>query len=275
MKKSAFVCAFSFILAFAFIGCNISPASVVNDTVQLDEFDTLDIKVSSYDLIIVNGDSYSLEYVAASGREPEVSQNGGKLRITQPSGFLFGFFSGGGVENAHYKITVPADSAQISLTAKASSGDVSIEGLKVSGQIKTSSGNVDISDVEGNIIETETSSGDVSCDKIRAGAASAGTSSGKIDLSKIEADDISCNSSSGEISISDSIGRNVMCQASSGDVKVSLHGSTEGFSYYADSSSGSITVNGQEAKKEFVKDDGKDGKVAVRTSSGDIEINVQ
>ena len=65
------------------------------------------------------------------------------------------------------------------------------------------------------------------------------------------------------------------CDPDHSPIEVELNGSSDGFSYYADTNSGSIKVNGQEAKKEYVKDDGKDGKVAVHTSSGDIEINVQ
>lgn len=275
MKKVLFICALSSISVLAFAGCGAAPAAAVGDTVALDEFDTLDVEVSSYDLTITVGDSYSIEYNAESGREPKISQSGGKLTITQPSRTFFNLFGSTSMPDAYYKITVPEGASPISLTAKASSAEVTIDRVDFSGKIKTSSGDVMLNDIEGNIIEVETGSGKACADKIRAGAVSFGTSSGDVELLRIEADDISCNTSSGEVGINNSVGKNVMCQTSSGAVDVELLGSTDGYSYYVDTSSGDISVNGQQAKKEYVKDDGPGGKVAVHTSSGDVNITVQ
>lgn len=261
--------------ALIFAGCASAPARIVNDTIELDEFTELDVDVSSYDLTVTTGKSYSIEYSAEEGREPKISSNGSKVTIKQPSGSLFDIFSGPVIGDTYYKITIPESADEISLTAKSSSASVTLDRIAVSARIKSSSGEVMLNDVEGKIIEIETSSGEAEADKVKAGVFSCGTSSGDIELLRIESDDISCNTSSGKIEINNSVGRNVMCQASSGDVEVELNGSSDRFSYYADTNSGSIKVNGQEAKKEYVKDDGKDGKVAVHTSSGDIEINVQ
>ena len=274
MKFVTMLCGIS-VCALILAGCGTAPAKVVSDTIELDEFTDLDIDISSYDVTVTTGKSYSIEFRAQEGREPRISSNGEKLTIKQPSGSFFDLFSGPGVSDAYYKITIPESSDEISLTAKSSSASVTLDRIAASVKIKSSSGDVMLNDVEGKIIEIETSSGEAEADKVKAGVFSCGTSSGDIELLRIESDDISCNTASGKIELNNSVGRNVMCQASSGDVEVELNGSAEGFSIYADSSSGSIKVNGQEAKKEYVKDDGKDGKVAVHTSSGDIEINVQ
>lgn len=250
------LCMLTIVSVPALSACSPAAAPPANDTVALDEFDTLEVKVSSYDFTLQKGNSLSLEYVADKGMEPVIAKENGKLTVKQPSKLFFGSLFGAGHAAGSYTVTVP-------------------DGTKVNLKVKSSSGDVMLNDVEGELIEAETGSGHIECDKVKAGAVSFGTSSGDMELLRIFADDISCDSSSGEVELNNSTGRNVMCSSSSGDVEISLNGNSEGYSYYADTSSGEIKVNGKNAKKEFVSEDGKDGKVAVHTSSGDIEIEVK
>ncbi len=250
----------------------VSAGSQVAEKVDLDDFDTLEVNMSSYDLTVSLGSEYRIEYTAEEGREPKIEQKGGKLTVKQPS--KFGSWFGFGIKpDGQYTITVPED-GKFSFDIRSSSGDITLDRVNATGKIKASSGEVMLNDVEGDLIEVETSSGEIDCDKIKAGAVSFGASSGDIELLRIFADDISAETSSGDIELNNSTGKSVMCESSSGKIEIQLNGDPDGYSYYVDTSSGDAKVNGEKVKKEYVKDDGKDGKVAVRTSSGDIEIEV-
>ncbi len=252
-----------------------SVGGMVSDTIELEEFEDLEVDMSSYDVMISRGSAYGIEYVAEKGREPKVTQNDGKLEVKQPSKPLFSFGVKLGKGDAYYKILVPSDAGEISLKVKSSSGDVTLDRIPLSGEVKTSSGDILLNDIEGSMLAAETSSGNIDADKVKAKVLSGGTSSGEVQLFRIEADDITCNTSSGDISINNSEAVTVTCHAASGEVEIELNGDPDDYSYYADTSSGDIKVNGTSAKKEFVKENNKGGKIAVDTSSGDIEIEVK
>lgn len=252
-----------------------SVGGMVSDTIELDEYEELEVDMSSYDLIISRGSAYGIEYVAENGREPKVTNKDGKLQIKQPSKPLFSLGVKLGKGDAYYKIFVPSDAKEISLKVHSSSGDVTLDRIPVSGEVKTSSGDILINDIEGSMLAVETSSGEIDADKVKTKVLSGGTSSGEVELFRIEADDITCNTSSGDISINNSEAATVTCHASSGEVEIELNGDPDEYSYYADTSSGDIKVNGTSAKKEFVKENNKGGKIAVDTSSGDIQIEVK
>ena len=236
-----------------------SVGGMTSDTISLDEFEELEVDMSSYDLIITRGSAYGLEYVAESARVPKVSQNGGKVSISQPSKPLFSVGVKLGRGDAYYKIIIPDNAKEISLKAKSSSGDVTLDRIKLSGEVKTSSGDILINDIEGDMLETETSSGEIGADKVKTRVFSGGTSSGEIQLLRVESDDITCNSSSGDISINNSEALTVTCQASSGSVDVELNGEPDNYSYYTDTSSGDIEVNGEKGKKELVRENANGG----------------
>ncbi|MCR5688472.1 MAG: DUF4097 domain-containing protein [Lachnospiraceae bacterium] len=248
---------------------------LASDTVVLSDFDTLELDVSSIDVIILRGDSYSLSYRTEKNKVPEITEENGTLTVKQPStGFISFGFTTGYVENS-YTITVPESAGVISVNIDSSSGEIMAESVKLAGTINTSSGEVVMNDVEGDDISVTTSSGEIVADKLRMGKGKFTCSSGDISLLHSSADEISCTTSSGEMVISDSEAGSVSCTASSGDVAIGLIGDESEYSYDIKTSSGDIFVNGTESEKQYVKEGTGDKRITVKTSSGEVGVNVK
>ncbi len=250
--------------------------AIERKSVDLEKFDTLDLKASSVDVIIMRGDSYRLEYVTREGKEPEVTQKDGVLSISQPPmGFVMFDFSFGS-ENNTYTVYVPEDAGAIDVELVASSGDITIDRVDASGVISVSSGDIVLNDVKGDSIDVSTNSGDISIDKGEYSKADFKATSGDLNLLRVMSDEINCKTSSGDIDVNDSEAGALTCDATSGEITVQLNGDPEAYSYEAHVSSGDITVNGIETDgKEFKKDAAGDKTINAHTSSGDINITVR
>ena len=226
---------------------------VMTETVDLREFDSLEVDVASVDVSVISGDSYTVEYKTRKGEEPEITEKNGKLVVKQPPKGMVMFDFSMGTDMDHYVITVPKE---IKIDLVASSGDIEIDGVEVSGDIKASSGDISLKDLKADKLDIK-------------------TSSGKITLSGIKSEKLKCNSSSGDIMITGSEADKVECEASSGEVTVELEGDEDDYSYDIDASSGSRMVNGTEYEDDFRSDAGGDKEIKVKTSSGDIEVSVK
>ncbi|MCR5301038.1 MAG: DUF4097 domain-containing protein [Lachnospiraceae bacterium] len=247
--------------------------SVIGKTVETDDFDVLEIDATSADITVTRGDSYSVMYKTAARMDPEISEKDGKLRVRQPAGikrfFIFGF---GRVDN-EYTITIPDDAKPVTVEIRASSGDVTLDRVSVSGVVKTNSGTIMINDVKTDELAAETSSGDIDTDKIAGGVCSFGTSSGEVDILRMDADDLSVHTSSGDVEVNNSELKSIECRTSSGSVDIELNGDPDDYTYVCESSSGDIEVNDDRAEKRYEGGSGNN-KISIDTSSGSIEVVV-
>ncbi len=253
----------------------LTRGEAVSETVELKDFDSLKIDVTSADVIIESGDSYRLEYKVYKGEEPVITEGNGSLTVKQPTtnGFMvnFGYDAGDNI----YKITVPGNSKEISLDIKSSSGEITIDSVNSSGKIEASSGDIRLNDIEGAELKVKTSSGEIICNKLTVPDAGFTASSGIVDIMEMSAEDISCHTSSGDIRIKGSTAASVDCEASSGEVTIELKGNEDDYSYDLDASSGDIRVNGQKFDDDYKKDSSGDRMISVKTSSGDIKVTVE
>ena len=250
-------------------------SDVVSETVELKDFDALDVTVSTADVNIMRGDSYKMEYKARKGKEPSITQENGKLTIQQPSmGFVmfnFGFNSG---ENT-YTIYVPDDGKQIDLNVKASTGDVMLDRIKVSGRIDASTSDVLLNDIEGDDLSVTVSAGDIDGDKVKVSDVRFEGSTSDIGMLRLFSDDVYCHTSTGDIDINDSVISNLKSEASTGDVTVQLNAKADDYSYDIKVSTGDIVINGEECEKSYSKDNGTDKKIDIKTSTGDIDVSIK
>ena len=249
-------------------------SDVVSGTENLEAFDAIDLQVSTADVNIVRGDKYKIEYKTRKGKEPEITQEGGKLSVKQPSmGFVMFNFGFNNDENT-YTITVPEGSSEIELNAKASTGDLMLDRIKVSGRIDASTSDVMLNDIEGEDLAVSVSSGDIDGDKVKVKKIRLEGSTSDIEVLRMESDDAYCHASTGDIDINDSAISNLRCETSTGDVTVQLNGKSDDYSYDFKVSTGDIVLNGQEYEKSYTKDNGSDKKIDVKTSTGDINVSV-
>ena len=267
---------------------------IAEETIEFDEFNALAIEVSSVDVSIVTGDKYSLSYKTRKGHEPEVEQSGKSLSVKQPSRVEFVIFDFGfGADLDTYTITVPEGSEEIKAGLKSSSGDFIIDRVNISGEVKTSSGDISLNDTEGSglavtsssgsvmfngvggsELTVSTSSGDIDGDKVKADEISISTSSGEASFLRTEAGSMTCASSSGDISIFESEIGGFSCETSSGEVEMGLMGDAGAYSFDITASSGDIVVNGNETEKKFEQKGSGEGSITIRTSSGDVDVTV-
>ncbi|MCR5589953.1 MAG: DUF4097 domain-containing protein [Lachnospiraceae bacterium] len=267
---------------------------ISEETMDIDEFDSLTIDVSSVDVSIVKGDKFSLRYKTRKGEEPEVEQSGRSLSVKEPSKANFVIFDFGFADDLDtYTITVPEGSKEIEAKLKSSSGDLLISGVKISGEVKSSSGDLLFENVEGagltvtassgslsmNGLESSdlaitTSSGDINGDKVKADKISISTSSGETNFLRLSAGSMTCAASSGDINIFDSELKELSCDTSSGELEIGLNGDSSTYSYDISSSSGDIAVNKTVTEKSFVSEGSGDGNIKIKTSSGDINVQI-
>ncbi len=251
-----------------------SASDIVSETVDLEEFDSIDLATSTADVNIMRGDSYKIEYKARKGKEPTIRQESGKLTVTQPSmGFVM--FSFGLTEENTYNIYVPEDSKEIELHAKSSTGDILLDRIKVSGRIEASTSDILLNDIEGKELEISVSSGDINGDKVKVEKTRFEGSTSDIAMLRLFSDDVYCHTSTGDIDINDSVVSNMRAEASTGDVTLQLNGKADDYSYNIKVSTGDIVVNGEESEKSFSKDNGSDNKIDINTSTGDVDVTVK
>ena len=247
---------------------------IVSGTIELDEFDELDIDVSSYDVLLKRGDKFSVEYKATKSRVPVVTQKDKKVSITQPTKISININAGLATEDTGYTVTVPDDRI-IKLDVESVSGDIMTDHINVTGEVDTISGDVLITDTQGGKLEIETTSGEIGTDKISNEKSIFLSTSGNISLMRINSDDISCDTTSGDITVNNSEATDITCTSTSGEVDIELNGDPDDFSYDIKTTSGDITVNDENVEEEYKKDNDKGGRIVVSTMSSDIVVNVK
>ncbi len=247
---------------------------VVEETIELKDFDRLELEISSADANIMRGDSYAISYKVRKGEEPGITEDGGILTVKQPEKGFVMFDFGSTKDLDVYTITIPDTGKITDLEAKVSSGDILIDSVKVSGSVRASSGNILLNGIEGDELSVETSSGDINGDKVKAAKSSFSASSGDVTILRLDTDEVNCKTSSGEIGLFDSVAANVTAKASSGDIDIELNGKFDEYSFRIDTTSGDIKVNGDEHEKEYVRDNGTDKKIDLSATSGDVEVNI-
>lgn len=256
-------------------GKSVVSAGIIDETVELDAFEGLDLEVSSADVNIMRGDSYAIQYKTRDNEVPEITQEGGTLKVRQPSGGFVMFDFGFTEDVNNYTIMIPEGDAPLDLTAKSSSGDIMLDRISVSGTVRASSGDILLNDIAGDTLEIATSSGEIEGDKVKYSSIGFEASSGDISMLRLFSDDVNCKTSSGDIELYDSEAKNIKGSASSGEITLELNGNAGDYSYRIETTSGDIKVNGREYEKDYASESGKDGRIDLSATSGDVEVTVR
>ena len=249
-------------------------SDTVTKTEDLDDFDALDLEISTADVNIMRGDAYRIEYKTREGKEPVITQENGKLSIKQPAMGFEMFHFGFGDDGNTYTITIPENSKEIDLNAKISTGDLMLDRIKVSGVIDASTSDILLNDIEGKELAATVSSGDIDGDKVKVSKVTFKGSTSDINMLRLYSDDVYTHTSTGDIDINDSAVSNLRSETSTGDVTIQLNGKEDDYSYDFKVSTGDIVVNGTEYEKNYTKDNGSDRKIDINTSTGDINVTV-
>lgn len=301
--------------------------AVVSGMVDIDKFSELTVENSSTDFIITPGNEYRLDYCVYEGKEPIVTSENGKLRIEEPK-VNINVTLGYSGERICYKLIVPTDNS-FDAEVKTTSGDIEIDSCKISGLVASTSGGVEISSVNGSKLEVNTTSGGISVKEaeysgdvsikstsgdinieniecadldtsstsgectievckaakymhksssgsfeakdIKTESINTNTTSGEIRISDAETGDVKAESSSGSIKIELDKFESVECEATSGNIELKLPGNKDDYSYDLKSNTGSIRVGGDKCEKLY-KNERSGKKIEATATSGGIEV---
>ena len=268
-----------------------SSTEIVESSVDLEEFDSLTVDVSSMDVNLIPGDSYQLHYRVMEGNEPILNTRGGELSISQPKRANFMVFNFESPDE-YYELTVPEGTKIYPLDFKTASGHATIEGVPVSGKIRLMSGDLNIKGFDTTDLNLELSSGEVTFDQINLNnmnvkmssgefymndstmqRLSLEASSGDYEINNVKADEITGILTSGELTMKDVKTDKIDAKMTSGELTMDLIGNADDYDYTISLTSGDIEINGEEMEHKYVKDTGSDKKINVKATSGDVEIN--
>lgn len=245
---------------------------IKDGTVDISQFDELDLDVSSIDTYIQTGDSYKLEYHAYEYNIPEVEQRGGELTVKQPS--HSGIFNLHIVnEEQYYKLTVPENAGMLNVDLEASSGRISVENVDLEGKATLSSGNLILTNSKGDDLTIHISSGNANIENISFSKLKMELLSGNLNINGGTLDELETEMSSGNMDLSGMSFNQGEFKSSSGNLNLEVVGSADDFSYDLKSSSGSIIVDGKKMEKKYRTEDDKDKTIKAELSSGKINIS--
>lgn len=266
-------------------------SEIVEKTIDLEEFDDLEVRMDSTDMTVTTGDSYKIYYRLPKNREPELTQQGKKLTIKHPEQMNFMAFDFDS-EDEYIELTVPANDKKYNVDFRASSGDYTIDKVAVEGLIKLTSGELRLCDFDAKDLKVEISSGDVYLDKVNLDTLGAkqtsGTcrfkdakitdlsleaSSGDYVLSNVRTDSISCTMTSGEITMQDVEVNRLDGKMTSGKFEMNLIGDAKDYDFNINMTSGDLELNGMDLEHQYRVENGNEKKIAIKATSGDIELN--
>lgn len=176
---------------------------------------------------------------------------GGGVEVRGKNSHGWSFFRWNSLD-VRYTITVPHE---YNLMIKTSGGDIVVGSIHGIVEGKTSGGEFDVSDVDGNITLT-TSGGGITVTKV-SGTVKTKTSGGSIAVSDLKGD-LDAGTSGGGIRVSEVEGA-VRARTSGGSIKIGIVGANKGIS--AQTSGGSIEI---EVPRDIAAD------IDASTSGGDV-----
>ena len=245
---------------------------------QIEETWTLDIELSSSDLIIIveDRDDLTMTYETFENG-PEIKLREGKtLRVVESNDWPF-FISFD--QSPRLTLYLPIDFNE-TIKIDTSSGDVDASELLLSQlDIHLSSGDITIDDTQVNDLALDLSSGDVDLTHVVTEFLTIKTSSGDVTLNHIEGE-VSGRSSSGDVSVTlADLSNDFAYDLSSGDFDMSILKSPQDMDLNASCSSGDVEVDFDLDDYDRDEDNKIIGRIGpgtydldIHTSSGDIEI---
>ena len=265
--------------------------NIIEKTVDLEEFDELKIDMDATDMTVTAGDAYRIHYRVPESREPEIRQDGKTLTITHPEKrnvMMFNFDT----EDEVIELTVPANDKKYALDFKASSGRYIFDHVALEGQIKLTSGELKLSDFDASDLNVEISSGEVYAERINLDKLSAKQTSGDFTINDAKIKDLRLEASSGDYALKNVNADSVFCQLSSGKMNMEgveadqidgkmtsgtfhmdLIGNAEDYDYDISMTSGDLDLDGEDLEHQYKVEKGRDKKITMKATSGDIEID--
>lgn len=194
---------------------NFQEAKYVDKEIDLDDFDEMEINLSSLELIIEESDKSMVEYHVHEGTEPEIKVENNKLYITQPENNIsiqFGYWE---EEYVHVYAT-KEQLAEINL----SSGSIKIDDINVTGDVSTTSGSIAINNSNGKNLNVKANSGSIKLNNMEYDSLTTDQTSGESKLTNIKSKTLDSKSNSGSRMLENVEAEEVSLSVTSGETKI-------------------------------------------------------
>ena len=262
----------------------------VSDTINVKEFSKLNVISGTIDVIIEKGsDKYTVSYYVPEDMIPAIDE-GETLTIDIPrKGFNFFNLNFGYSESPYIKISIPSDD-QKKFDISSSTGDISIDRIAFYGDIETSTGDVRLGNAALGNVSVTTSTGEMYLNDINSSEMRLSTSTGETSIADCSIGRIDIQTSTGDITLRNSVltsfkvdgstsdvtlvsttVEDIDIDVSTGECELELIGKASDYSCNISSSTGDITYDNNESKKQYSHTGGK-GSITVNTSTGDIDV---
>jgi hypothetical protein len=273
------------------------------EVVAVEDFDSLQIDVDSADVEIKQGDGYQVSYCLQKKEEPSIVVKDGSLQVksVSDSSFSIYFFPlsmgnfGWGNAGERIVVTLPAEKTLESADIQSDYGDITVQQVNIE-KLELESGYGDISMQKVNIenLELKANSADavfsdailgdyhLTCDygdvtfknsQCKSGEIKA--DSGDVVLQNFLGQSLSVKDDYGDVTLADCELDRLDVSCDDGDVDIALNGNLKDYDFDVSVSAGDFKLNGKEQGTPYEINEGKDKKIIISDSYGDVSLKVE
>lgn len=270
---------------------------LVTKDVEISEFEKMDINIGTADLIIKEGDTYSLKYALYEGEEPTIGVNEGTLTVKTNKEQSFINFNVFGLvnndTNPYVEITVPAktvlkDSEIVVAAGDATFSDIEVEEMNIksaagdvklknfishNSKVEANAGDISIDSSEIDTLETTISAGELNVISLKSEELNVKNDYGDIEITSSEITDSELIANAGSIELEKTRVKNIDVESSYGDVNLGLIGEEADYDMDLTVAAGDCEISGKDVGKNHNVKKGREKNINVASAAGDIEIS--
>lgn len=199
------------------------------------------IDVDAANIVIEEGDKFSVEYNLPENAEPVVEFKNGVYSFKSKMSMHLAPFDIG--NDMKVEVTVPEGTDLKSIFLELDAGNVSLEGLKTDKiRIESKAGNIEMDEMKTDTLEIESNAGNITISDLKTDKAKLEIDAGNIEIKDSEIDNIEASTDAGNVTVNDSTVNSGMCRTDFGNVELT---GKIGEGVRAKTSVGNATINGR------------------------------
>lgn len=261
---------------------------------DLDAFTNIDLACDSYDIVITQGDSYSVSYPEYNNIHTTYSIENDTLKLESKSEHTVSFsLSGTSYSDYALVLTVPSKQALNEITLKNNSGDIELSHLNFDHiNVTANYGDIILSHLSGNALELTADDGDVTISNTELASGNFTLNYGDFDIqsttisecelindsgdftaSKFISDNATLNLHYGDAETESSTIRNLTATLDSGDCDLELTGSKSDYNLDLTSDTDDVEVDDENASGHYNYVRDTPNTIQVSTHYGSISLD--
>lgn len=245
------------------------------------EFKNIILDVDAYDVELVQGEEYAVQYsYYKKNTSPVVSVDGTTLNIKADEKERDGLFDGlpllGIKSGSKIKIYYPENAQLEVIEIDNGAGDVRVKNLGAKElDVSLMLGNVHISNVNVDKMELSLEAGDCNLEDVNASTADLSLKLGDLAAKRVNTKALDAENSSGQITLQGNFEGKTKVACSLGDVSLTTPLEESTYGYQLKVSLGDITINGNNVSSPSVKSADTLNQLQIKSSAGDIAVNFE